>query len=62
VGLIYFPDQQKAFTGIRKVLKPKSSLGAIGYSTPTDDGCSSEGKRREEGRDAHLCLNEGFTL
>jgi len=33
VGLIYFPDQQKALTGIRKVLKPGGRLGAIVYST-----------------------------
>lgn len=33
VGLIYFPDQQKALTGIRKVLKPRGRLGAIVYST-----------------------------
>jgi len=33
VGLIYFPDQQKALTGIRKALKPGARLGAIVYST-----------------------------
>jgi len=31
VGLIYFPDQQKALTGIRKVLKPGGRLGANVY-------------------------------
>jgi len=33
VGLIYFPDQQKALAGIRKALKPGGTLGAIVYST-----------------------------
>jgi ubiquinone/menaquinone biosynthesis C-methylase UbiE len=33
VGLIYFPDQQKALTGMRKALKPGGLLGAIVYST-----------------------------
>jgi ubiquinone/menaquinone biosynthesis C-methylase UbiE len=33
VGLIYFPDQQKALTGMRHVLKPGGSVGAIVYST-----------------------------
>ena len=34
VGLIYFPDQQKALTGILRVLKPGGRIGAIVYSTP----------------------------
>jgi ubiquinone/menaquinone biosynthesis C-methylase UbiE len=34
VGLIYFPDQQKALTGMRRVLKPGGKIGAIVYSTP----------------------------
>lgn len=34
VGLIYFPDQQKALTGMRRVLKPGGRIGAIVYSTP----------------------------
>lgn len=34
VGLIYFPDQQKALTGMLRVLKPGGSIGAIVYSTP----------------------------
>jgi SAM-dependent methyltransferase len=34
VGLIYFPDQQKALTGMRRVLKPGGRLAAIVYSTP----------------------------
>jgi ubiquinone/menaquinone biosynthesis C-methylase UbiE len=33
VGLIYFPDQQKALTGMRRVLKPGGRVGAIVYST-----------------------------
>lgn len=34
VGLIYFPDQQRALTGIRRVLKPGGRFAAIVYSTP----------------------------
>ena len=34
VGLIYFPDQQKALTSMRHVLKPGGKLTAIVYSTP----------------------------
>lgn len=33
VGLIYFPDQQKALTGMRGVLRPAGKIGAIVYST-----------------------------
>jgi SAM-dependent methyltransferase len=33
VGLIYFPDQQKALKGMLRALKPKGRLGAIVYST-----------------------------
>ena len=33
VGLIYFPDQQKALTSMRKALKPGGRMGAIVYST-----------------------------
>ena len=33
VGLIYFPDQQRALLGMRKALKPGGRLGAIVYST-----------------------------
>lgn len=33
VGLIYFPDQQKALTGMRRVLKPGGKIAAIVYST-----------------------------
>src|SRR5687768_17611275 len=33
VGLIYFPDQKKALTGMLRVLKPGGRIGAIVYST-----------------------------
>ncbi len=33
VGLIYFPDQQRALTGMRQVLKPGAKMAAIVYST-----------------------------
>lgn len=33
VGLIYFPDQQKALLGRHKAPKPRARLGAIVYST-----------------------------
>ena len=33
VGLIYFPDQQKALTGMRRVLKTGGKMAAIVYST-----------------------------
>jgi SAM-dependent methyltransferase len=34
VGLIYFPDQQRALAGMSRALKPGGRLGAIVYSTP----------------------------
>ena len=34
VGLIYFPDQQRALAGMKAVLKPGGRLGAVVYSTP----------------------------
>ena len=34
VGLIYFPDQQRALTGMRHVLRPGGRIAAIVYSTP----------------------------
>lgn len=34
VGLIYFPDQQKALAGMMRALKPGGRVGAIVYSTP----------------------------
>lgn len=34
VGLIYFPDQQKALAGMRRVLKPGGRIAAMVYSTP----------------------------
>lgn len=33
VGLIYFPDQQRALTGMRRALKPGGRVAAIVYST-----------------------------
>lgn len=37
VGLIYFPDQQKALTGMRRTLKPGGKIAAIVYSTPENN-------------------------
>ncbi len=37
VGLIYFPDQQKALAGMKHVLKPGGRIGAIVYSTPQNN-------------------------
>lgn len=34
VGLIYFPDQQRALAGVRHVLKPDGRFAAVVYSTP----------------------------
>jgi ubiquinone/menaquinone biosynthesis C-methylase UbiE len=34
VGLIYFPDQQRALGGIRRALKPGGRFAAVVYSTP----------------------------
>lgn len=34
VGLIYFPDQQRALAEMRRVLKPGGRVAAIVYSTP----------------------------
>jgi SAM-dependent methyltransferase len=34
VGLIYFPDQHKALTGMHRVLRPGGRMAAITYSTP----------------------------
>jgi ubiquinone/menaquinone biosynthesis C-methylase UbiE len=34
VGLIYFPDQQRALAGIRHVLKPGGRVSVVVYSTP----------------------------
>jgi ubiquinone/menaquinone biosynthesis C-methylase UbiE len=38
VGLIYFPDQQKALTGMHRALKPGGKMAAIVYSTPGHNG------------------------
>ena len=37
VGLIYFPDQHKALTGMKRVLKPGGRVAAITYSTPENN-------------------------
>lgn len=37
VGLIYFPDQHKALTGMKRVLKPGGRVAAITYSTPDNN-------------------------
>ncbi len=34
VGLIYFPDQQRALDGIRRALRPGGKFAAVVYSTP----------------------------
>jgi SAM-dependent methyltransferase len=38
VGLIYFPDQQRALREIHRVLRPGGRLSAIVYSTPDRNG------------------------
>jgi SAM-dependent methyltransferase len=38
VGLIYFPDQQRALAGMRRALRPGGRIGAIVYSTPDRNG------------------------
>jgi SAM-dependent methyltransferase len=37
VGLIYFPDQHKALTGMKRVLEPSGRIAAITYSTPDNN-------------------------
>src|ERR687889_31363 len=37
VGLIYFPDQQKALAGMRHALKPGGKIAAVVYSTPENN-------------------------
>ena len=34
VGLIYFPDQQRALAGMRRALRPGGRVAAVVYSTP----------------------------
>jgi ubiquinone/menaquinone biosynthesis C-methylase UbiE len=34
VGLIYFPDRQRALTGVRQCLKPGGRIAVVVYSTP----------------------------
>lgn len=38
VGLIYFPDQQRALSEARRVLKPGGRIAAVVYSTPDRNG------------------------
>jgi SAM-dependent methyltransferase len=38
VGLIYFPDQQAALSGIRHALRPGGRFSAVVYSTPDRNG------------------------
>lgn len=38
VGLIYFPDQQRALAGICRALKPGGRVAAVVYSTPDRNG------------------------
>ena len=38
VGLIYFPDQQRALAGMKAALRPGGRIGAIVYSTPEKNG------------------------
>ena len=38
VGLIYFPDQQKALTGIYEQLKPGGKIGVMVYGTAENNG------------------------
>lgn len=42
VGLIYFPDQQRALRGMVRALKPGGRVGAIVYSTPDKNGFFSQ--------------------
>lgn len=37
VGLIYFPDQQRALAGIRHALRPGGRFAAVVYSTPDNN-------------------------
>jgi ubiquinone/menaquinone biosynthesis C-methylase UbiE len=37
VGLIYFPDQQRALTGILRALKSGGKIAAVVYSTPENN-------------------------
>ena len=37
VGVIYFPNQQKALAGMRRALKPGGKIAAVVYSTPENN-------------------------
>jgi ubiquinone/menaquinone biosynthesis C-methylase UbiE len=38
VGLIYFPDQQRALQGLHRCLKPGGRISVVVYSTPQSNG------------------------
>lgn len=38
VGLIYFPDQQKALAGMKRALKPGGRIAAVVYATAESNG------------------------
>ena len=38
VGLIYFPDRNRALVGIRRALRPGGRVAAVTYSTPEANG------------------------
>ncbi|NNE80007.1 MAG: class I SAM-dependent methyltransferase [Silicimonas sp.] len=42
VGLIYFPDQQRALANIMRALRPGGRFAAIVYSTPENNGFFSK--------------------
>jgi SAM-dependent methyltransferase len=42
VGLIYFPDQQRALAGMVRALRPGGRVAAIVYSTPEKNGFFSQ--------------------
>lgn len=42
VGLIYFPDQQRALANIKRALKPGGRFATIVYSTPDNNGFFSK--------------------
>ena len=42
VGMIYFPDQQRALASIRRALKPGGRFSTVVYSTPDKNGFFSK--------------------
>ena len=49
VGLIYFPNQQRALSGMRRVLKPGGRVAAIVYTTPEKAASSPFPSRSSDG-------------